>query len=92
MALIKLIVPVMTLIGIVWVIPLAVAVIVGLPAAMGVTVTDEPVVVAVQPLLLNEMEAQFVSELVQVGETVVLLPLTIRRWRRSSECRRRWRS
>ncbi len=66
----------MTLIGIVWVIPLAVAVIVGLPAAMGVTVTDEPVVVAVQPLLLNEMEAQFVSELVQVGETVVLLPLT----------------
>ena len=74
---IPLIVPVITLIGTIWfVAPEADAVMVALPAAIGVTATDAPVVVAVQPLLLNEMEVQLVSELVQVGETVALSPLT----------------
>jgi hypothetical protein len=37
---------------------------------------DDPLVVAEQPLALSEMAAQFVSELVQVGEMDELLPLT----------------
>jgi hypothetical protein len=76
-AVIPLIVPVITLIGTVAVCPLALAVIVAAPAAMGVTVTDAPVVVAVQPGLLNEITAQLVSELVQFGETLAGLLLTV---------------
>ena len=58
--------------------PLAVTVTVAVPPApeIGVTVAVDPLVVAKQPLTLSEMTAQFVSELVHVGETVEPPPLT----------------
>ena len=74
-----LIVPVMTSIGTTTDgAPLAAAVTVVPPPApeIGVTVTDDPLVVAKQPLALSEMTVQFVSALVHVGEILELLPLT----------------
>ena len=71
-------VPVTTSIGTVALCPPEVAVTVAVPPApgIGVTVTDDALVEAEQPLALNEMTVQFVSVLVHVGEILELLPLT----------------